>query len=75
MAVPDFVPGQYGMDIVIRGPMDDTEWRRWVAISQTAEIKQMIFRYKKEHDLSGLHDAICEFLSSNGIMVKGETNA
>ncbi len=70
--IPDFAPGQYGMDLVIRGRMDDNEWRRWNAISRTSEMKQFMLGYKKEHGLDGLREAISGFLRENNIPLKDD---
>ena len=70
--IPDFAPGQYGMDLVIRGRMDDREWRRWNAISRTSEMKQFMLQYKKDHGLKGLRDAIADFLRENNIQLKDD---
>lgn len=65
--VPDFVPGSYGMDNVIRGDMDDREWKRWLAISRVNELKQFMVKYRRENGPKGLRDAIVKFLTDNGI--------
>lgn len=70
VSVPIFKSGQFGMDIVIRDYMDDKEWRRWLAVSQTRELKQMMSKYRSEHGSSGIREAIIDFLVANGINVK-----
>ena len=67
--VPDFVPGSYGMDNVVRGGMDDREWKRWLAISRVYELKQFMVKYRREKGPKGLRDAISKFLTDNGITV------
>jgi hypothetical protein len=65
--VPDFVPGSFGMDTVVRGCMDDKEWKRWLAISKVNEIKQLMVKYRREKGSKGLRDAIIKFLTDNDI--------
>ena len=72
VAVPDFAPGSYGMDNVIRGDMDDKEWRRWNAISRTAELKQFMNKHRKAYGINGLRDAIVGFLRENNINLKDD---
>jgi len=69
VSVPDFVPGFYGMDITVRGAMTDNEWKRWVSISSVSELKCMMAKYRKEHGVVGLRDAIVAFLTENNIEV------
>jgi hypothetical protein len=72
VAVPDFTPGPYGMDLVIRGDMTDKEWRRWNAISQTTDLKQMMIKHRKANGTKGLRDAILDFLRTNNIQLKDD---
>lgn len=72
VAVPDFAPGSYGMDNVIRGDMDDREWRRWNAISRTGELKQFMNKHRKAYGIKGLRDAIVGFLRENNINLKDD---
>lgn len=65
--VPDFVPGSYGMDNVVRGDMNDREWKRWLAISKVYELKQFMVKYRRDKGSKGLRDAIVKFLTDNGI--------
>ncbi len=65
--VPDFVPGTFGMDNVVRGDMDDREWKRWLAISKVYELKQFMVKYRRENGSNGLRVAIVKFLTDNGI--------
>ena len=65
--VPDFVPGSYGMDNVVRGDMSDREWKRWLAISRVYELKQFMVKYRRDKGINGLRDAIVKFLTDNGI--------
>ncbi len=55
------------MDNVIRGDMDDREWKRWLAISRVNELKQFMVKYRRENGSKGLRDAIVKFLTDNGI--------
>ena len=65
--IPDFVPGSYGMDNVVRGDMNDREWKRWLAISKVYELKQFMVKYRRDKGSKGLRDAIIKFLTDNGI--------
>lgn len=71
VAVPDFAPGSFGMDQVIRGDMDDREWRRWVSLTKVSEVKQLMGKYRREHGTVGLRDAVVKFLLDNNITVRG----
>lgn len=72
VSVPDFEPGPYGMDLVIRGYMDDNEWRRWNAITQTSEMKKMMGNYRRANGCIGLRTAILTFLKENLIPVQDD---
>lgn len=72
VCVPDFVPGEFGMDITVRGSMDDKEWRRWVAITKVSELRCMMGKYRKEHGTKGLRAAIVNFLTENNIEVNDD---
>jgi hypothetical protein len=72
VAVPDFTPGPYGMDLVVRGDMDDREWRRWNAIAQTNDLKQMMIKHRKANGPKGLRDAVIDFLRTNNIQLKDD---
>lgn len=69
VSVPDFVPGYFGMDITVRGAMDDNEWKRWVSISNVPELRGMMGKYRKQKGAVGLRDAIVAFLTENNIEV------
>jgi hypothetical protein len=69
VSVPDFVHGAFGMDITVRGDMDDNEWKRWVAITNVPELRGMMGKYRKAKGVNGLRDAIVAFLTENNIEV------
>ena len=69
VSVPDFAPGCYGMDLTIRGAMDDREWKRWVSITNVPEVRGMMGKYRKKNGVVGLRDAIIAFLTENNIEV------
>ena len=72
VSVPDFAPGPFGMDMVVRGDMDDREWRRWNAITQTSEMKKMMNSHRREHGSNGLRAAIVDYLRENNIKLKDD---
>lgn len=69
VSVPDFAPGCYGMDITVRGAMDDREWKRWVALTRVLELRGMMGKYRKTNGVNGLRAAIVAFLTENNIEV------
>ncbi len=75
VAVPDFASGQFGMDRVLRGDMDDREWRRWNAITQTPELKQMMAKHRREKGIVGLRKAVVDFLRERQIQLKDDQDA
>ena len=72
VSVPDFEPGPFGMDLVIRGTMDDNAWRRWNAITQTSEMKKMKGTYRRKNGCNGLRAAILDFLRENTITLEDD---
>ena len=69
VAVPDFAPGCYGMDLTIRGAMTDEEWKRWVSITNVPELRGMMSKFRKQNGTVGLRAAIMSFLTENNIEV------
>ena len=72
VSVPDFAPGPYGMDLVIRGDMDDREWRRWNALTQTSEMKKMMGAHRRENGYKGWRAAVLKYLRENNIKLKDD---
>ena len=69
VSVPDFAPGCYGMDLTIRGNMDDKEWKRWVKLTSVPELRGMMGKYRKVNGVTGLRNAIIAFLQEQNIEV------
>jgi len=67
VVLPDFAPGDFGMDRTLRKSMTDEEWARWIQLTKVTEMKRFMSQYRRDNGIKGLREAVFKFLNENNI--------